>query len=209
MKERDLSGVVKERAGLQTVAEAKQAVRAAVGALGCALEEEDARAASEQLAPDLARVLERRTTTSVKSAEDLYAEADRRERVGRGFATEHVQVVLEVLAERLDPELVARLRRRLPSDIANLLRERRVAGEAPPHVHTHPARQPEPLQTLSRARAGTAEPISEARHAVAHAASVARTDAPHSDTMVETARSTRPGREDRTLASSRRDERRR
>jgi uncharacterized protein (DUF2267 family) len=210
MKERELSQAVKERAGLKNIAEATRALRAALGAFGCALEEDDARATSSQLAPELAHLFARSAEAApVRSADELYAEADRREGVGRGFATEHVQVVLEVVAERFDPELVARLCKRLPSDIAALLRERRDVGEAPPHIHAHPAHEPEPIQTLARARPGSADPIAEAHHPLAHAASTARTDTPHSHTMVETARSTRPGREDDTLASTRGDEPRR
>jgi uncharacterized protein (DUF2267 family) len=203
MKERELSEIVKDRAGLRSIAEGKRALRATLGALRCALDEADARAAAKELGPDLGPLLERPPTAIVRSAPDLYREADRRERVGLGFATEHVQVVLQVLAERLDPELVTRLRKRLSSEIAELLRERSIADDAPPHVRMHPAHAPEPMQTLSRARPGSGESIAETRHEPAHAASVARSESPHSDTMVETARSARPGREDDTLASTR------
>jgi hypothetical protein len=58
-------------------------------------------------------------------------------------------------------------------------------------------------QTLARARPGTADPIADARHELAHTGSVVRSPAPHAEDRVETARSTRPSREDETLASSR------
>lgn len=203
MNERELTELVKTRAGLRTTREAKRALGAAIGALRCALEEDDALATAKELPPALARVMERSPATLVRGARALYAETERRERVGLGFATEHAQAVLQVLSEQLDPEVVARLRKRSPKEVAALLRPRRAFQPPPPHVHGHPAREPPPIQTLSRARPGTAEPIAETRHEVAHAGSVARSGAPHAERLVETARSTRPGREDQTLAATR------
>ncbi len=121
---------------------------------------------------------------------------------------EHAQAVLAVLSADLEPRTVARLRRALPPEIARLLRSRRSPAPPPPHVHVHPEHVPGAPQTLSRARPGTAEPIADAAHVLAHAASAARSGAGHAERMVETARSTRPGSEDETLAGSR-DERRR
>jgi uncharacterized protein (DUF2267 family) len=208
MDAKELMQVVKTEAGLRSVAEARRATLAALGALRCALDDDDARATARAL-PDLAWLLDRPASTIVRTAPELYAETQRRERVRPGFAVEHAQAVLQVLARTVDPELVARLRRHLPADIAALVAGRPEPAEPPSHVHVHPARAPEPIQTLSRARPGTAEPIAETRHELAHAGSVARSPAPHGDTMVETARSTRPGREDDTLASTRGDTRRR
>jgi uncharacterized protein (DUF2267 family) len=203
MDEQELILLVKARAGLRTAHEAKRALGSALGALRCALDDQDTRALLKELPPRLAKTLARKASSVVRSADALYAEAERRERVGLGFAMEHAQVVLQVLATELDPELVARLRRRLPSGIASLLRDRRPSSEPPPHLHRHVQRKPAPLQTLSRARPGSAEPIAETRHDLAHAESVARTQTPHTAAMVETARSTRPGREDDTLATTR------
>jgi len=147
--------------------------------------------------------MRRRPDRIVDTLDGLYAEAERWERVGPGFAREHAQAVLEVLATTLEPELVERIRKRLPADIAALLRARERPGEPPPYVQNHPAHRPAPLQTLSRARPGTAEPIADTRHTLAHAGSVARSGAAHAERMVETARSTRPAREDETLAGAR------
>jgi uncharacterized protein (DUF2267 family) len=191
---------VKAAAGLRSLREARRATAAALGALRCALEEEDARALSKALPRKLAHLLERPQTTVVQSIEGLYADAERRERVGLGFAMEHVQVVLQVLLRQLDPELVTRLRKRLSPDVAELLEEHVQSAEPPPHVRIHPGHLPTRIQTLSRARPGTAEPIADTHHELAHEGSVVRSDAPHADRMVETARSTRPNREDETLA---------
>ncbi|HZU83931.1 MAG TPA: DUF2267 domain-containing protein [Polyangiaceae bacterium] len=203
MNEQELVLQVKARAGLRTAREASRAVGAAVGALRCALADDDAQALALQLPARFKRLLDRAPGAAVQNARALYVEAERRERVGLGFAMEHTQAVLEVLAELLDPELVGRLRKRLPSSIAGLLRGRSRSYAPPAYAHEHPEQGPAPRQTLSRARPGTAEPIAEARHELAHAQSVARSTAPHADRAVATARSTRPGREDETLATTR------
>jgi hypothetical protein len=122
-----------------------------------------------------------------------------------------VQAVLEVMATTLEPELIERVRKHLAPDIASLLRarERERPEELPPHVRAHPAHDAAPIQTLSRSRPGTAEPIAETRHLVAHVGSVARSGAAHAERVVERGRSTRPAREDETLASARDVSRRR
>jgi len=209
MDESELIGIVRERAGLRTAREARRAIGATLGALRCALDDLDAAAVAAELPGGLARVVERSAPAVVRSAKALYAETERRERVGLGFAMEHAQVVLQGLAERLDPGLVSRLRKSLPADVAALLKRRRAPAPPPPHVHEHPARRETPIQTLSRSRPGASETIAEARGALAHRASVARTSEPHADRMVSSARSTRPGREDETLATSHGDARRR
>ncbi len=206
--EAELIGIVKERAGL-TAREARRAVWAALGALRPTLEDADVRALAAQLPEGLAARLEREPTTSVPGLKAFYVEMERRERVGLGFAMEHAQVILQVLAELLDPQLVARLHGRLPGEVAALLVRRRAPADAPPHVHTHPGRHDTPLQTLSRSRPGSSETIAEARGELAHHGSVARTGTAHADRMVGSASSTRPGHEDETLATSHGDERRR
>ncbi|HXN31093.1 MAG TPA: DUF2267 domain-containing protein [Polyangiaceae bacterium] len=198
-----LSALVKDRAGLRTEREAKRALVAAVGALRCVLDDEDARSLAAALRPAMGSVLERPRAAQVDDLGAFYAEAERRERVGLGFAMEHAQAVMQVLAERLDPELVARLHVRIPSDIATLLTARPLPADPPPHLHVHPPRAPTPLQTLSRSKPGSAEPIAEARHALAHEESVARTGSPHAGEEVATARSPRASREDETLSGSR------
>jgi uncharacterized protein (DUF2267 family) len=202
MHQQDLVVLVNARAGLRKASEGRRALGAALGALGCALDDEDVLALSKALPGSFARVLGKRLTC-VRNADEFYAEAERRERVGPGFVREHTQVALQVLAEQLDGELVTRLRKHLPPDLAALLRARQADPDAPPHVRIHPDARVAARQGLSRARPGAAEPIADAGHELAHARSVARSSAPHADRMVETARSTRPGREDDTLASAR------
>jgi uncharacterized protein (DUF2267 family) len=204
MDERELTRMVKSNAGLRSSTEAHRAIASSLGAVRCALDDADARALARVLPRRFGRVLEQSPTTTVRSASELYEENRRRENVAPGFAVEHAQVVLQALARSLDASLLVLLRRRLPEDIASLLEWRLPEiEEAPPVVHVHPPSSPRPEQAIGRVRPGTADPIAEARHPLAHSGSVARTPAPHADTMVETARSSRPGREDDTLASTR------
>jgi uncharacterized protein (DUF2267 family) len=200
---------VREDAGLRSAAESRRALGAVLGAVRCALHEKDACELARALPVRFASILEHAPTATVRNAQSFYAETERRERAGRGFAMEHAQAVLAVLAAELEPSVVSWLRRVLPPEVARLVRARRASAQPPPHVHVHPGHEARPLQTLSRARPGTAEPIAEATHVLAHAGSVARSSGAHAERMVETARSTRPGREDETLAASRGDERRR
>lgn len=188
---------------MRTSGEAKRAVRATLGALRCALADDDARALHDALPPALARTLERGQAVVVRSLESLYAEVERRERTRRGFAMEHAQVVLGALVGLLEPDLVQRLRKHLPADVAALLRPPRAFPSPPPYVREHPPVDASSGPTLSRARPGASETIAEARGVLAHSGSVARSPAAHADRMVETARSMRPGREDETLASAR------
>ncbi|MGA7122247.1 MAG: DUF2267 domain-containing protein [Polyangiaceae bacterium] len=198
-----LTAQVKARAGLQTEREAKRAIQAAVGALRCALEEEDARSLAAALHPTMAEILSRAPAAKVDSLDAFYAEAERRERVGLGFAREHAQVVMQLLAEQLDGETLVRLAKRIPREIADLFTAKPVDGEAPPHVHVHPLHEPVPVHTLARSKPGTSEPISEAHGPLAHEGSVARKEAPYADDMVETAHSPRSPREDETLSGYR------
>ena len=198
-----LTAQVKERAGLRTEREAKRAIEAAAGALRCALEEEDARSLAGALGPAMAEIFARAPPKKVDNLDTFYAEAERRERVGLGFAIEHAQVVMQVLAERLDGETLVRLEKRIPRDISDLFRAGPVPGEPPPHLHVHPLHEPVPVQTLSRSKPGTSEPIAEAHSPLAHEESVARNEAPHADDMVETAHSSRSSREDETLSGYR------
>jgi uncharacterized protein (DUF2267 family) len=205
MDQRALNRIVQERAGLSSVAEAARALDATLAALRCALEDDDARRLASLLPARFARAMLGPAPVAVHDADGLYREALRYEGVRRGFAIEHAQAVLEGLSRLLPPEQVERLRRHLPADIAALLREERAPEVEPPaRVHTHPAHTPQERRTLSRGRPGPSDPIAETGHDVAHPGSVARSSAAHADRMIGTARSTRPGREDETLASARR-----
>jgi uncharacterized protein (DUF2267 family) len=203
MDEHELNALVASRAALRGPGEVRRALRATLAALRSALADDDVRALEAQLPRALGRVLGRRPDCTVRDVGQLYEVVGKREHVRRGFAMEHAQAVLGVLAGILDPEVIGRLRRHLPSDIAALLRPLARFPAAPPYVHLHPRARAAPLQTLSRARPGASETLAGVDRPIAHAGSVARTTAGHADRMVETARSTRPGAEDETLAGAR------
>jgi uncharacterized protein (DUF2267 family) len=205
MDQRALNRIVQERAGLASTAEAARAVDATLAALRCALDDDDARGLASALPVRFSRSMSAPAPTAVHDADGLYREALRREGVRRGFAIEHAQAVLEALSRLLPTEQVERLRKHLPGDIASLLQERGIPEpELPTPVHLRPEHAMNERRTLSRGRPGTSDPIAEAEHGLAHEGSVARSSSGHAERMVETARSTRPGREDETLAAARR-----
>jgi len=204
MDEEELVSRVRTEGGLRNHREARRAIGAVLGALRCAMAQEDADAIAAELPPPFGKIVSRPAAGRIENSAVLYAEVERRERVGLGFALEHCQVVLRVLAELVDPEMVVRLRKRVPADVAVLLRARADTLEPPPpHVHEHPAEAAGPRRTLSRGRPGPGDPIVDARHPLAHGQSVARSDAPHAERAIGTAHSTRPGREDEILAAAR------
>jgi uncharacterized protein (DUF2267 family) len=205
--ERDLVQRVKDRAGARTSREAQGICAAVLGALGGALEPVDAEALVQAL-PDVAVRSRASTREALDGWEALVDEVARRERVGRGFALEHAQVVLEALASFLEPAVLARIERSLPRDVAGWMRKPELPDDAPPHVHRHPGHGEHSLQTLSRSRPGASETIAEAHGALAHTGSVARSRSAHGERRIGSASSSRPGREDETLASSRGPERR-
>jgi uncharacterized protein (DUF2267 family) len=124
MNDLELDLRVKDRAGLQTTKEASRALAAVLGALRCALDDQDARSLAAALPSRVARAVHRSPPLAVGDRDALFAEAARRERVRIGNGREHAQAVLEILAQELDPELVSRLRKRLPTGIASLLAPR-------------------------------------------------------------------------------------
>lgn len=139
MEEEELVSRVKTLAGLRNHREARRAIGAVVGALRCSLAQEDAESVAAELPHSFAKIVAQPATSRVENSAALYEETERRERVGLGFALEHCQVVLRVLAELFDLETLARLRKRVPGDIAALLRRRPRASEPPPpHVHEPP-----------------------------------------------------------------------
>jgi uncharacterized protein (DUF2267 family) len=208
MDEQEMVLRVKARAGLRTAQEARRALGATLGALRGALADDDAEAVARALPPALASILEREPRTEpspVRTAAELFGETEWREGAGRGFAVEHVQVVMQVLAEQLDAEARVRIRKRLPGDVAALLWPREAPDEAPPGAYElkAPAGEADSPPTLSRGRAGTADSIAGSRHPLAHEQSVARTAAPHADRAIGSAHAPRAGGEEGSLASAR------
>src|SRR5579871_1086806 len=109
MDEIELHRSIQSHVGLRNAAEAKRALAAVLGALRCSMGDAEARELSDALPASWRPIFARAAPVRVRGGRDFYAEAERRERAGPGFAREHAQAVLEVLARDLEPEVVARL----------------------------------------------------------------------------------------------------
>lgn len=96
----------------------------------------------------------------VSSAAELYRNVGARLSVTAGNSVEITRVILELLAEALPEELVVRMGKHLPADIARDLHPREVPI-APVAHRTLPVG---PSDTLATGRATSEHPISEAPH---------------------------------------------
>lgn len=165
---------------------ASRAMQAAVGAFTQCLTHAEAEAFARSFAGDLAAHARRPADSKDETCgvEAFYETVGRRENVSPAAAREHAQLVLAVVADRLDPEVRARLARSLPADVGALLRPREL-GEAP--EHRHPSHTP-PLATLASGRPGSRHPLSEAAPDRAQAHSVVKEANPHGETKLSSAR---------------------
>lgn len=110
----------------------------------------------------------------------FYHEISEREGTSLGFAMEHAQVVLQVVAELIGEEDRQHLVRHLPEELERLVRPPiREPGLA---EHEHPGRG----TTLASGQPGSQTPLSEAHPDPTHSHSVASAGDPHADTQVST-----------------------
>lgn len=110
----------------------------------------------------------------------FYHQISEREGTSVGFAMEHAQVVLQVVAEMIGEEDRQQLVRHLPEELEELVRPPvREPGLA---EHEHPGRG----TRLASGQPGSRHPIAEAHPDRAHRHSVARVAAPHGDTQLAT-----------------------
>ncbi len=167
---------VMQRAGFQQAAMAALAIDAALQVLGERLPRGTARELAAQLPESLAGALRRGPHGGVFSREELYARVAEREGVRLGFAVEHAQVVLQVLAEAAPADALTLARQELPAPLAELLTPR--APSPPPPTR---ASRPRSRRTLSDGRPGSEHPLDEAgqelgAHGLAQRRSIARGD---------------------------------
>ena len=164
---------------------AVRALRSTVSAFAECLTPEEAEPFARSFSGTLAERA-RRTVPAKESlgAEDLYELVRKLDNVPLGMAREHAQIVLRLIAERLDPDLRTRLVRTLPADLAELLADH---VEGAPPAHSRPSHAP-PLTTLASGRPGSRHPVSEARPDRAHSHSVVKEDNPHGETKVSSAK---------------------
>jgi hypothetical protein len=139
------------------------------------------RDAWEELPEPIFAVLHRDTVERFEAPE-LYARVQRREGIPTGRALESAQVVLEVLAESLSDESLARIKRELPPSVAELLQVRDREGRMPaPVVHRID-------RSISGGRPGPRHPVSEARGDRVQSGSVALERDPHEGTKLSSGR---------------------
>ena len=115
---------VMKRAGFQQPAMASLAIDATLEVMGQRLGPAEAQALMTELPTAVGQALARGPHGGCFDRDELYRRVSRREGVRLGFAVEHSQVVCQVVAETLSEESRARLQRKLPPDIAELIAPR-------------------------------------------------------------------------------------
>jgi uncharacterized protein (DUF2267 family) len=202
MHDDELLARIAERGGFRTPAEAERAEDAALLTLGQRLELPLAQELARHLPPRAAAALLRKAYEGPFPLEELYRRVAEREGVRLSFAVEHTGVVFETVAEALPEALRARLCRLLPERMAALFEPRRTDIPAPPMPPRPMQIEPGSGTTLADGRPGSRRPISEGGGDRAQAESVARTENPHEETKLSSARGLSSERRGRTLATA-------
>lgn len=186
---------VADRAGGSSLADAEWVTRVVFGVLGERLSRLEAEALSRELPERLGGYLRVEGHGQVFDLPEFYARIAIELGVRTGIAVEQANIVCQTLAELVRGEVIQRLHRELPHAFGALLTARE-ALPPPPVVHLHPERR-----TLAEGRPGGTRPLYAAQPDRAHSQSVARSDDPHADVKLSSARGLTQEREEETLAS--------
>jgi uncharacterized protein (DUF2267 family) len=108
------------------------------------------------------------------------------EPTSKGFAAEHPEAVCEAVAELADEELLLRLQKHLPRDVAELFEVHDRAPEPPSPAH-HREEASGFGDSLASGRPASKHPLSESRADRAREHSVALESNPHGDTKLSSA----------------------
>lgn len=169
-----------ETAGLGDRPTARRIIDATLAVIGERLCADENAALGSCLAPTLRSILSASTYSSDFDTAELYERVRRRAGVSAGLAREQAQVVVETIGRFAPEEVIHRLERALPAEVASLLRPRE-AGE-PPEPTVMPGR------ALADGRPGSRHPVSESAPTRAQSHSVVREDNPHGDTKLSSGR---------------------
>jgi uncharacterized protein (DUF2267 family) len=195
---------VRKRWGVPLEEDAERLVEAVLTVLREQLDARDAHALAAALPAVTAAPLARMVQGATYDARSFAARVAVLAAIPLPAAVEGTQVALAALAETLPQELVVRVRKQLHPELARALAPR--IDEPPPesperHFQLEGPRTPQ--GTLATGRPGSEHPVAEARLETAHAHSVARSDAPHADSKLSTARGLTQERERESLAAGR------
>lgn len=186
-------------AGFASKAHARAALHAVLDGLGAMVPHARRRTLAEALPAPLAASLLRRDYDEELGAAWLLEVVSEGEHVRPGSAIEHVQCVLSVLREGLDPDRFRVLVHELPADVAALVPPERSSAPPPP-----PPAAPSRGHRLADGRPGSEHPIAESvppSRAQPH--SVAASEDPHADTKLSEAQGLTQEREHTELAEAR------
>lgn len=180
---------------------AKRAMRAALETLGEQLTRDEIAWLNRELDDELGRILaswsrQGDEPTLHRDSHEFVRRVASREAVWTGLASEHAEVVLGALGHSLPPTVVQRLTKHLP-ELAELLhwRKRSLSSLGPRHPQSDSSRD------LASGRPGGTHPLATSdTRTLAHRHSVARSDNPHADTKLSSARGLSQEREGHTLA---------
>jgi uncharacterized protein (DUF2267 family) len=174
--------------------DAERALRATTSSLVEALSSDEADALFRELPEELCPLVRGHALAVPLDRAAFFENAAIRESVEIGFGIEHAECACRALAERMSPDLRERLQRHLPR-LASLF-ETYEAPFEPVVGAVHGS-------TLATGRPGSLHPLSEARPERAQSHSVVRSEDPHADTKVSSARGIAEEREQRTIATAR------
>jgi len=198
MSYEQLIDAVQDGGGLSSRVEAQATVDAVFEALARRILPADRRAVLTLLPDALRSTLKRERHDEEETLERLVQEIARAEGIRAGFGREHLDVVGAAMAATLHPDAVSALENHLPPPIAEILRPKptpaRIERPTPLEVPASSGRH------LSDGRPGGTHPISEASADRAHLDSVARSDDPHGDTKLSSAKGFTQERETESLA---------
>lgn len=205
-----------ERAPFETTSEARSALQATLKALRGGLTDDEAQALAQEIDAPWAAPLREGFYEGELAVEEFYRlvafHGQRRLSIG----AEHAQIVCRALGSVLSRTALQRLAQQVPllarefeaaPDLQVIQCAEHLRSAAAPE-HTLAAGRPGSSRPLSEARPNPDETLSGGRAEKAHAHSVARSDDPHGDTKLSSARGLTQEREGESLARSQRSVRR-